>query len=468
MKQYIIPTLLILFSLLLTMTTIAADTASPVKDDSWKKSWYVNAVWYQVFPDRFFIHRYNASDYRVIEPLLGNRDDLVHLISTLHESGIHLILDGVFNHTGYEFWAFQDVVRNGKKSPCRDWYYIKRYPVTKLWQVSKSNPASYECWWGVPSLPKLNYANKEVREHIYEITRLWMSCGIDGWRLDVPDEIKYDDFWKEWRQVVKGAKSDAYITGEIWNDAAKWVNDGTMFDAVMNYHGFRDPVLKYFAARKITVSAFDRMLADRRALYPHGVNCAMQNLLGSHDTARILSVLHNGDEKDSDKDRKGYYKGPVSEETIKRYRTLALFQMTYVGAPMIYYGDEIGMEGGKDPDCRRPMIWSEKGQNSEILGWYRKLIDIRKSHQALRTGEFSTLVTDDEKNVYAFERREGRERIVVIFNYSAHRTEKELTVKGASALKDLFTGSTLARKETGTFLASLEPYGGYILQVEEN
>jgi cyclomaltodextrinase / maltogenic alpha-amylase / neopullulanase len=281
----------------------------------------------------------------------------------------------------------------------------------------------------------------------------------------VPDEIKYDDFWKEWRTVVKGAKSDAFITGEIWNNAARWVNDGTMFDAVMNYYGFREPVLKYFSARKLSVSAFDTLLAERRALYPHRVNCAMQNLLSSHDTARILSVIQNGDEIDSDKDKKDYNRGPVSEETTKRFRIAVLFQMTYVGSPMIYYGDEIGMAGGKDPDCRRPMIWNEARQNRDILDWHKKLITIRKSHAALRTGEFKTLITDDKNNVYAFQRTEGNERIAVIFNYSPVRVESKLFTADASAMKDLLTGTSLAPVEKGLFNVSLEPYSGMILLV---
>ncbi len=525
-----------LIFILLMMAPIFADKLSSHDNESWKSRWYVNAIWYQIFPDRFYDknhnneprygtrydkkgklvhlrlsdwnrdmptnaskyggdlegieeklpwltslgvtalwlnpifsatsnHRYNTSDYRTIDPALGNTDILCRLVGNAHKDGIRIILDGVFNHTGYEFWAFQDIVRNGGKSPYFKWYYIKSCPVVPLWEQSKKCPANYECWWGVSSLPKLNYETVAVRKHIYEITEKWMKCGIDGWRLDVPEEIKNDEFWKEWCALVRRLKSDAYIVGEIWGEGSSWVNKGDRFDGLMNYHGFRDPVLRYFSGKTIKISEFDTILSQRRALHPHRVNCAMQNLLSSHDTARILSVLQNRDREDKDKEKKSYDRGPVSEETLKRLKAVVLFQMTYVGAPMIYYGDEIGMVGGNDPDCRRPMIWNPEKQDRHILEWYKKLISIRKSHSALRTGYFTTVLADDEKDIYLYKRTEKNDSLLIAINNTPETKTVSIPKDYATALSidDLITGSEFFSNDGHNFEVSLPPFSGRIL-----
>jgi len=538
--KYIKSVIISLVLALSIMAPIFADSRSSGSDRSWKDRWYVNAIWYQIFPDRFYNgnhkndsvysanydrkgnlvrlrlsdwdrdmptnsgkyggdlkgideklpwlsslgvtaiwlnpifsatsnHRYNTSDYRTIDQNLGTDETLCRLVQDAHRDGMKIILDGVFNHTGYEFWAFQDIVKNGRKSPYYKWYYIKSSPVVPLWQQSRKRPANYECWWGVPSLPKLNYDTPEVSRHIFEITEKWMKCGIDGWRLDVPEEIKNDRFWREWCALVKKMKSDAYIVGEIWGESSAWVNPGDRFDAVMNYHGFRDPVLRYFSGRTLKVSEFDRMLAERRALHPHPVNCAMQNLLSSHDTARILSAIQNGDKEDSDKEKKGYYCGPVSEETLKRFKTVVLFQMTYVGAPMIYYGDEIGMIGGKDPDCRRPMSWNPEKQDRSILEWYKKLIAVRKGHSALRTGDFTTVLADDARDLYIFRRSDDRESLLVAINNSPETKTAAVARSSAAApfIRDLITGSEFFSSDGKDFEVNLPPFSGRILEEHE-
>ncbi|MDQ7823952.1 MAG: glycoside hydrolase family 13 protein [Candidatus Eremiobacteraeota bacterium] len=526
--------LIIILALPLIMNYSFAAETPQAGDGEWKKSWYVNATWYQIFPDRFYNalskndplfsphydrqgrllpqrlspwtdqkptniskyggdlegikeklpylhelgisaiwlnpvfaatsnHRYNTSDYRLVDGALGTGEDLAGLIEKAHRMDIRVILDGVFNHTGYEFWAFQDIVARGRKSPYREWYSIKSYPVRKLWEQSPSKKPNYECWWGVGSLPKLNHDNADVRAHLYEITKKWMALGIDGWRLDVPEEIKNDRFWSEWCALVKSVNKDAYISGEIWGEGAAWVNDGTRFDGLMNYYGFRDPALKYFAGRKITVSEFDRLLAERRALYPHRVNCAMQNLLSSHDTARFLSALQNGDEKDSDKEKKSYDKSPAKAETVRRFKVAVLFQMTYVGCPMLYYGDEIGMTGGKDPDCRRPMQWDPALQNRELLSWHRRLIALRSAHQCLRTGDFETLIKDDERDIYGYRRLDGGETLAVIINYSGEGREVTLPGAPASSVRDLITGREFFPSAGGLSM-TLMPWSGVVLK----
>lgn len=532
MKSKIFITITILF-LILNMSHLQNCPGN----DEWKNLWYVNTIWYQIFPDRFYNrvqqndpvysekydnkgkllllklvsweegiptttnkfggdlagitekleyledlgitgiwlnpifastsnHRYNTSDYRKIDFSLGTEEDLKILLDKAHNKGIKIILDGVFNHTGYEFWAFQDIVEHGSDSKYKDWYFIKSFPVKKLWTQNKKNPPNYTCWWGIGSLPKLNMENPQVREHIYQITRKWMALGIDGWRLDVPNEIDSEEFWISWCRLVKSIKQDAYISGEIWEEGAKWVNSGEKFDGLMNYYAFRDPVLQYFAAQSLTVSQFDRILEQRRNLYPHRVNCAMQNLLGSHDTARFLSSLYNKDRKDSDKEKKQYYKGPVDGETIKRFKIAVLFQMTYVGCPMIYYGDEIGMVGGKDPDCRRPMIWNQEKQNRELHKWHKDLIKIRKNHRALRTGEFKTILTDDKNDIFAFLRHDNTESLIIVFNYSSSPHPANLPVGNARSFSNLLDGTELKSGENNILTLNLEPFSGMILLEE--
>lgn len=517
----------LLIILIFTIMNISNNSAHAQNEkENWKDRWYVNTVWYQIFPERFFNgdtandpdfiesydkngqlikqkandwsdsnptwlskyggdllgidkklpwltelgikgiwltpifkatsnHKYNTSDYAMIDPSFGTRETLKELVKHIHEKDMHIILDGVFNHTGFEFWAFQDIVKNGEKSPYTNWYYIKSYPVIPLWEQTKKKGANYECWWGIGSLPQLNVDNPDTKGYIIDTCKGWMKLGIDGWRLDVPEEIKSETFWKDWASEMKAQNKSAYLTGEIWGEAKDWLLNGDKFDGIMNYHGFRDPVLQYFSAKKIKLSQFDKILKERRELYPHEINCALQNLLSSHDTARILSVLKNRDEKDIDKEKKNYDTTAPDSETIEKYKAVMLFQFTYVGAPMIYYGDEIGMYGGKDPDCRRPFIWDEKKQNKSILDLYKKLIKIRNENKALRVGEFKTISTDDKRDIYIFERKEGDESLTVCINYSP----KEHKITMPSKTKDLIGGETYSKGKI-----TLKPYSGLILE----
>ncbi len=525
--------LVFIFLLQMSLPIKATEHKEP---PGWKDRWYVNTVWYQIFPDRFFNgdsandpdfietydqngqlhkqkpllwtndspnwlskyggdingidkklpwltelgidsiwlnpifkatsnHKYNTSDYAMIDPSFGDREDLKTLLKHMHDNNMHLILDGVFNHSGYEFWAFQDIVKNGEKSPYSNWYYIKSYPVTELWKQSEKNQANYECWWGIGSLPKLNVDNPDTKGYLIDTCKSWMKLGIDGWRLDVPEEIKSPTFWKEWSAEMKKCKNDAYLSGEIWGEAKEWLS-GDKFDGIMNYHGFREPVLQYFSAGKLTVSRFDRLLNERRRLYPHYINCAMQNLLSSHDTVRILSAMKNRDEKDSDKEKKNYDKGAADHKTIEKYKMVVLFQMTYVGSPMIYYGDEIGMVGGKDPDCRRPMIWDESEQNKDILNWYKKLIAVRKAHKSLRTGDFETVFANDKQNTYCYKRTEGTDSVTVCINYSDSEQKISIPAEKNTKFKDLITNETF---DTGKKALSvkMKPMSGIILKEQK-
>ncbi len=360
----------------------------------------VNALYLNPIFESNSNHKYQTTDYMKIDPHFGEEGTFRRLVTECHARNIRIILDGVFNHTGIGFFAFEDVKKHGEASKYKDWYNFHSFPVGP---VSKPN---YECWWNYGSLPKLMTGNPEVRKYLFDVTRKWMSFGIDGWRLDVPNEIPHE-FWIEWRALVKSINPEAYIVGEIWEDGQGWLH-GDQFDAVMNYR-FRAACLDFFARESITVTQFDGRLQLQRAEYPSDVNYALQNLLGSHDTERFLTLC-NGDQKTME---------------------LAwLFQMTYVGAPMIYYGDEVGMTGGKDPGCRGTMIWEEKKRNTETLSAMRQLIGMRNQYACFRRGVFESVLLDDTQGIYGFTRTLGDESAIVIINNSAKSRQVVVPLTG--------------------------------------
>jgi glycosidase len=331
-------------------------------------------------------HKYNTRDYLRIDPAFGDETVFRELVDSCHARGIRIILDGVFNHTGVDFFAFADLKKNGAKSRYAGWYNVRSFPVGP---VGKPN---YDCWWGYGGLPKLVTGNPDVRRYLFDVTRHWLSAGIDGWRLDVPNEIPHE-FWIEWRRLMKSVNPDAYILGEIWDDGSPWLQ-GDQFDGVMNYP-FRASCIDFFAAGKITVSEFDSALARQRRAYPPGVNSGLYNLLGSHDTERFLTVC----------------RGDVSI-----WKLALLFQMTYPGAPSIYYGDEVGMTGGKDPGCRGTMVWDPPQQNGGMLRFTRDAIALRKKCAGLRRGSFAPLCLDDKARVYGYAREEQSSAAIVLLN----------------------------------------------------
>ena len=331
-----------------------------------------------------FNHKYATTDYRRIDPMFGTEEDLRELVKACHASGIRVILDGVFNHTGIHFAPFEDLVRNGEHSPYRDWFYPKRYPI-------RIDAAYYECVGDYPYMPRLNGANPGVRAFVRDVLLYWLErTGIDGWRFDVADELdRHAVAW--WREEVKKRFPDAVLLAETWGDAGRMLGaDG--FDTAMNYL-FRDAMVDYFARGAIGETALARRLSDMLMRYPDAVNLAMYNCLGSHDTARFLTE--------------------AGGETW-RLRLAMAFQMLFPGAPAIYYGDEIGMTGENDPGCRGGMAWDR--QDDGLLAWQRSLIALRKAHPALRTGSYIPLLADDSRRLFAFARQDASEWITAVFN----------------------------------------------------
>jgi glycosidase len=258
----------------------------------------------------------------------------------------------------------------------------------------------------MPALPQLQVAkNPEVASYIFQVEEYWLKKGIDGWRLDVPNEIDSDAFWREFRKRAKQLKPNAYIVGEIWDPAQRWLQ-GDQFDSVMNYQ-WRNALVKTFAKREAKVEDLDAALKKLRGEYHPAITHAMFNVLGSHDTERFLT-LAGGD--------------------AGRLKLAVACQMTQPGPPVIYYGDEVGMQGAKDPDNRRAFDWRSDRWNRDVLGTYQKLIAARKAHVSLRLGTYRTLWTQDE--VYAYGRGSKNEDAIVVLNNGTIVRDLSLPVTG--------------------------------------
>ncbi len=408
-------------------------------------------------------HKYDATDYRHIDTQLGKgeswqetsaAEDLLdpttwtwsasdklflELIKACHARDIKVVIDGVWNHVGQRHPAFADVKKNGAASPYRDWFDIVSY-----------EPFEHRGWAGYSELPVFKkdaggFACQAVKDHVFAVTRRWMdpdgdgdpSDGIDGWRLDVPMEIPMP-FWDDWRVLVKSINPDAYLSGEVWDRADVWLN-GTRFDAVMNYQ-FADAAIRWigYKQRKISVGEFDRRLAELRLAYPIEATQAMMNLMSSHDTDRLVSMLLNPDRtydaENREQSNKNYDNRKPDAVHYKRARLIALLQMTYVGAPMIYYGDEVGMWGPDDPSNRKPMLWQDLGEyegrgnevHEEQLAHYRRVGALRRAYPALRTGSFRTLLTDDEADLIVFLREDEDSQVLVALNAAEKTARFEL------------------------------------------
>lgn len=403
----------------------------------------ITAIWLNPIFAASSNHRYDTRDYLEIDPFLGDKRVFRRLLKELHEADIRLVLDGVFNHTGADFWAFKDIKKKGAQSPYLEWYYVYDLPVR-----TEPQP-SYNCWWGFAELPKLRETNPLVRRYLLGVAQYWTDYGIDGWRLDVPNEIK-GNFWVEFRKKVRDVNPEAYLVGEIWGDGRPWLK-GDQFDAVMNYR-FRDLVLNFFVREKIDLVTFDRLLGFMRLRHAEQVNRCQLNLLGSHDTARIYTEV-----------ARALGPHPEEKDILSRLRLLAVFQMTYVGAPMIYYGDELGLEGEEDPDCRRCMPWSDRASRAPLFQLYRRLIALRKRSPTLKAGTFDTVLLNPHLRLYGYARRWRNDYHLVLLNASPHPRSVEIPVDKPIPHFEVLSG-TYYPCRNGRVSVTLEPFGSVILE----
>jgi cyclomaltodextrinase len=334
-------------------------------------------------------HRYETTDYRAIDKRLGTNEEFVALVKDLRRRRIRTVLDGVFNHTAVDFPPFADILDRQQSSRYLGWYLINSFPVA----VRDEPP--YAAWYGFPSMPKLNFESRDVRDMVLGVVDYWeREAGIDGWRLDVANEVP-SDFWREFRARLKHHSPERWICGEIWGDGSPWLK-GDQFDSVMNYR-FREAVLGLVARRSLPPSAFMERLMQVHEGYGPQTSRNMMNLLGSHDTPRILTEC-GGD--------------------AARAMFAAQLQFAWVGAPCVYYGDELGMEGGRDPENRRGMEWPKAVASNPFLSLYRKLAKARQASPALRRGDPEPVLADDSAGLIAFRRVYARERALVLANAS--------------------------------------------------
>ena len=370
-------------------------------------------------------HKYDTVDYYRIDPHFGTEEDLSALASDAHALGIRVLLDGVFNHCGYWWPPFQDVVKNGEASGYRDWFFINSYPVTH-------ETRTYDCVGHYKWMPKLNLANPELRRYFIEVGKHWLRVsGADGWRLDVADELPAV-FWEEFSRELKLEAPDCLLLGETWSDAWRLVSPGRL-DSAMNYL-FRDAARDWLAISKLGASGFADRANRLLALYPYEVCLRMYNPLDSHDTPRFLTLC-GGD--------------------MGKYRLAVALQMCFPGCPAVYYGDELGMEGENDPDCRRAMDWGAAERQPELLGWFRELIALRKGSVALQKGGFYNSVCDDGANVFGFCRTHEAEDVLVIINAGERWYKGEARVPdGSGEWREAFSGETV----TSVINPSKDPY----------
>lgn len=405
----------------------------------------INAIYLNPITASASNHRYHTYDYFKIDPLLGGDNAFRELLDSAHKRNIRVVPDGVFNHASRGLWQFHHVLENGSGSPYIEWFHFNpdflhgtkkwgAYPSREIQNqlnngVSSYDALGYQAWWNLPALPKFNTKTEAVREFLFDAAVHWIKFGADGWRLDVPSEIDDDNFWQEFRFRIKTVNPDAYIVGEIWHESVRWLQ-GDQFDGVMNYLvtgalmgwliGDRLPPYifrigdyqKYL--HPIRAEEFANRIDYLLSLYDPEINFAQLNLLDSHDTPRFITTAGND---------------------ISALKLAWLFIFTFVGAPCFYYGDEIGLAGGLDPECRGSFEWNSEKWNEDVYGYAKSLTALRALHPALRRGDYQRLITND--NLYSYIRSTKKEKLIIAINSGGNTLNVELPTPPGFTLKAL-------------------------------
>ena len=370
-------------------------------------------------------HRYHAHDYFKVDPILGGNAAFAELLQAAHGRGIRVVLDGVFNHASRGFFQFNHLMENGSESPYVNWFHVYDWPLNAYLEDERPN---YAAWWGLHALPKFNTDNPIVREFLWDVATYWLEQGIDGWRLDVPSEIDDDAFWREFRDRCKAINPEAYLVGELWGEAHRWLG-GDQFDAQMNYP-FTRAAFGFFGGHNLNQSdtvhtglgfiercegkQFAETLTSIHKRYHPEVVLAQLNVLSTHDTPRLFTIAN---------------------KDLSTVRLMFLCQMTVAGAPNIYYGDEIALPGARDPDCRRAFPWDDESSwNLPLLEDVRRFIALRHATPALRRGDFAVLHAT--RNVVVYRRQYLGETAVVAFNAGRKAATFAITEESGGVLDD--------------------------------
>jgi cyclomaltodextrinase len=427
----------------------------------------VNAIYLTPIFQSASNHRYHTHDYYQVDPLLGGNAALRELVEACHARGMRVVLDGVFNHASRGFFQFNDILEHGPHSAWIDWFTVEDWP---LRPYTGDGPANYKAWVGNRALPKLNTDNPQVQEFIMRVGEYWLrEFKIDGWRLDVPQEIETPGFWEEFRTRVKAINPDAYIVGEIWREAREWLQ-GDRLDATMNYQ-FTSATIAFTAGERVShaltkdrsydphpgvnATQFNERIQRLLNLYDWQVTQVQLNSLDSHDTARLISIAR-GD-----------------KATL---RLATLFQMTYPGAPCVYYGDEISIRGTEaydkpiaDEEARWAFPWhDEAGWDTAMLTYFQGAIALRNNHAVLRHGHYYPLHAVEE--TYAFARHNANETLIVALNVSEESQEIKVPVgaylRDGAELSTLFGNGSGGLVENGEVVISLPAREGVVLGIE--
>lgn len=392
----------------------------------------INAIYFTPLFTSPSNHKYDIVDYKQVDPHFGDNELLKQVVEACHSKGIRVMLDAVFNHCSEQFPPFQDVLKHGEKSKYADWFHINQFPARV-----ENGIATYDTFGFFGNMPKFNTANPEVKQYLLDVAEYWIKeIKLDGWRLDVANEVDHH-FWRDFRMVVKNANPDAYIVGEVWSDSLAWLV-GDQFDSVMNYP-FADKVLEFFNGGMDGLT-FANKMGTILMRYPQQTNEVVFNMLCSHDTPRLLTRVGN------DK---------------RRMKLAVVFLFTFMGTPCIFYGDEVGLTGGGDPDCRKCMEWDPKKQDRELYDFYKLLIGLRKKNKALREGRFRFLKAELGNPNIIYERMDNRVHFTIWMN----NTDKPQVLSHPMVTndwKDALSGDKVPT-QNGTMNVSLDPYGYRIL-----
>ncbi len=449
---------------------------------AWRNDWItcriseLHAIYFNPIFASASNHRYHTYDYYNVDPLLGGNAALKELLDDCHKRGIRVVLDGVFNHASRGFWQFHHVLENGAGSPYVDWFHFDndRLSGKKPWGaypgkdehldlkngVDSLQAIGYQAWWNLPALPKLNTNSPAVREFIFQVAEFWLRFGIDGWRLDVPSEINDDSFWVEFRNRVKSINPETYIVGEIWHESKRWLQ-GDQFDAVMNYPvtaaelgflcgdhldiietnkagGYRNQI------RHLSAEEFGQAIETILGWYDPEITQAQLNLLDSHDTPRFLTCA-SGD--------------------MNSLKLAYLFMFTYPGAPCVYYGDEIGMEGKQDPDCRKSFNWDEASWNNQLRDYVKLLTQLRHANKALRRGTFQKMHAGN--GAYSFARNLDEDKLVIVLNASINKVKMPIPIESIGASPNIIWGQASLTSDSENIIIQINERSGVVLSSQQ-
>lgn len=361
-------------------------------------------------------HKYDLLDYHHVSPNMGTDDDFHELVDTAHAMGIRVVIDGVFNHCSWHFFAFDDVVHNGEASAYKDWFYGLKFPVVR--PEKEDVPPTYSSFAYERKMPKLNTSNPDTRAYFMEVCAHWIQdFHVDGWRLDVANEVDRE-FWRAFQRTARSINPESVMIGEIWESSERWLQ-GDMFDSAMNYD-FRKNCRDFFGNGQLSAKKFNAGVTRMNLRYPTGILHGQLNLLDSHDVNRFL-----------------YHCG----EDLRRLRLAVVFLFTAPGIPCVFYGDELGVTGGHEFLLRTTMPWENPPSDERDL--FRRLCALRKQDDVLVYGDYRVLDMNNE-GIYVFERRLRESSVIVALNAREETAALSGSVPaGAPTLSCRFDGASL-------------------------